>query len=211
LQPGRDLVTADEISLMARPSWTDEDAAEYVKTLKDQIARKAERLRQQRLEQVRQETSVTLNAIFALVLFLLAMTSVAVAWGGTFWNETWAPAVAMALLFVSPLLAGVSGSTVRLIFDLRQGAALMTSQSAITTAALGLIAGGVAGLLFITAQVTTAIARNGQIVEIDQVRRLVPFTVLIGFVAGLTLDAVFRKLIATDVVEVDAIAAKKRT
>jgi hypothetical protein len=210
LQPGRDLVSADEISLMARPSWTDEDAAEYVKTLKDQIARKAERLRQQRLEQVRQETSVTLNATFALVLFLLAMTSVGVAWGGTFWNEPWAAAVAMTLLFVSPLLAGVSGSTVRLVFDLRQGGAALTSQSVITTGALGLIAGGVAGLLFITAQVTTATAPAGQIVAIDQARRLVPFTVLIGFIAGLTLDAVFRKLIATDVVEVEGIAAKKR-
>jgi hypothetical protein len=116
----------------------------------------------------------------------------------------------MTLLFVSPLLAGVSGSTVRLVFDLRQGGAALTSQSVITTGALGLIAGGVAGLLFITAQVTTATAPAGQIVAIDQARRLVPFTVLIGFIAGLTLDAVFRKLIATDVVEVEGIAAKKR-
>jgi hypothetical protein len=211
LQPGRDLATADEISLMARPSWTDDDATEYVRALKDQIARKAERARQRRLQQVRQETSVTQNAVFALVLFLLAIASVALAWGGTFWNEPWSAAVAMALLFISPLLAGVSGLTVRLVFDLKEGAVPLTSQSAITTAALGLIAGGVAGLLFITAQVTTATAPPGQIVSIDQARRLVAFSVLIGFVAGLTLDAVFRKLIATDVVETSAIEAKARS
>jgi fructose-specific phosphotransferase system IIC component len=117
----------------------------------------------------------------------------------------------MALLFISPLLAGVSGLTVRLVFDLKEGAVPLTSQSAITTAALGLIAGGVAGLLFITAQVTTATAPPGQIVSIDQARRLVAFSVLIGFVAGLTLDAVFRKLIATDVVETSAIEAKARS
>jgi hypothetical protein len=210
LQPGRDLPTADEISLMARPSWVDEDAAEYVNALKAQIARKAERARQERLQQLRDETSISLNAGFALALFLLAMTSVAVAWSGTFWNEPWAAAVAMTLLFLSPLFAGVSGSTVRLVFDLRQGVAPLSGPSAITTAALGLIAGGVAGLLFITAQVTTAAAPSGQVVSIDQARRLVPFTVLIGFVAGLTLDAVFRKLIATDVVEVGAIEAKRR-
>jgi uncharacterized membrane protein AbrB (regulator of aidB expression) len=92
----------------------------------------------------------------------------------------------------------------------RTASATLTKQSAITTAALGLVAGGVAGLLFVTAQVTTAaVADRGQIVAIDQARRLVAFTVLIGFVAGMTLDAVFRKLIATDVVEVGAIQAKR--
>ena len=207
LRPGRDLPTADEISLMARPSWSEDDAADYAKALKDQIARKAERLRAERLEQLRQETSVALHAVFALVLFLLAMGSVGLAW-----SNTLSAGIAMALLFVSPLLAGVSGSTVRLIFDLRQGAALLTRQSTITTAALGLIAGGVAGLLFVTAQVTTAAAPSepGQIVSTEQARRLVPFTVLIGFVAGLTLDAVFRKLIATDIVDVSIIESKKR-
>jgi hypothetical protein len=110
------------------------------------------------------------------------------------------------------LLAGVAGSTIRLVLDLRQGSAPLSSQSAITTAALGLIAGGIAGLLFITAQVTTAPPAGvvGQIVAPDQARKLVPFGVLIGFVAGLTLDAVFRKLIATDVVETASIEVKKR-
>ena len=213
LRPGRDLATADEISLMARPTWSDDDAAEYARALRDQITRKAEREKQRRLEQLRQETSVGFNAGLALVLFLLAIGAVGIAWGGTFWDEPWAPGLAMMLLFVAPLLAGVSGSTVRLVFDLRQGGVPMTSQSLVTTAALGLIAGGVAGLLFVTAQVTTAAAPKeaGQIVAIEQARRLVPFTVLIGFVAGLTLDAVFRKLIATDVVETSVIEVKKRT
>jgi hypothetical protein len=207
LLPGRDLATADEVSLMARPKWADEDAAEYAKALKDQIARKAERARQERLAQRRQEASVTLQAFIALALFLLAMGSVAWAWSGPV-----RAAVAMMLLFVSPLLAGVSGSTVRLIFDLRQGSVPLTGQSAMTTAALGLIAGGVAGLLFVTAQVTTAAAPTDttQIVSTAQAQRLVPFTVLIGFVAGLTLDAVFRKLIASDVVDVSGIDVSKR-
>jgi hypothetical protein len=210
LRPGRDLVTADEVSMMARPTWSEDDAAELVKTLKAQIARKIERARQQWLEQLRQEKSVTWNAIFSLTLFLLSFATVAIAWGGTFWSEPWAEPVAIGLLFVSPLLAGVSGSTVRLVFDLKQGAAPLTNQSAITTAALGLIAGGMAGLLFITAQVTTASAPAGHIVSSEQARRIVAFAVLIGFVAGLTLDAVFRKLIATDVVETGMIEAKRR-
>jgi hypothetical protein len=64
----------------------------------------------------------------------------------------------------------------------------------------------VAGLLFITAQVTTV----GTSVTSEQASRLVPFGVVIGFIAGLTLDAVFRKLIASDVVELSAVEAKKR-
>jgi hypothetical protein len=205
LRPGRDLPSPDEISLMARPDWEDDRAAECVKALKDQIARRVEMARQRLLEERRKESSVTMSACFAVVLFLLAVMAVPVAWA---WQLNEIPAI--WLLFMSPLLAGVAGSTIRLVFDLRQGSDPLTDQSAVTTAALGLIAGGVAGLLFITAQVTTTPAAGGHIVLTEQARRLVPFGVLIGFVAGLTLDAVFRKLIASDVVEVSAIEAKKR-
>ena len=205
LRPGRDLPSADEVSLMARPGWNDDRAAACVGALKAQIVRKIEQEKQRRLDERRKETSVTLHACFAVVLFLLAVVCVPVAWG-TQLDEV--PAI--WLLFMSPLLAGVAGSTIRLVFDLRQGSAPLTSQSAVTTAALGLIAGGVAGLLFITAQVTTTPSTGGHIVATEQARRLVPFGVLIGFIAGLTLDAVFRKLLATDVVEVSAVETKQR-
>ena len=179
-----------------------------MQALKNQIARKAEREKQKRLEKIRQETSVTLHAICALVLFVLSFSLVFVAWS----NVTLSSVTAMSLLFVSPLLAGVTGSTIRLIFDLRQGSAPLTRQSVITTAALGVVAGGVAGLLFITAQVTTAPpGKDGQIISIEQARKLVAFAVLIGFIAGLTLDAVFRKLITSDVVDLSAVEAKKRS
>lgn len=205
LRPGRDLPNADEISLMARPGWEDDRAAECVKALKDQLARKADLAKQRLLEERRRETNVTLHAGFAFVLFLLSVMAVAFAW-----SEPLTQRVAIWLLFISPLFAGVAGATVRLVFDLRQGAVPLSRQSAITTAALGLIAGGVAGMLFITAQLTTAPATAGQIVSSDQATKLIPFGVLIGFVAGLTLDAVFRKLIESDVVEVTAIEVKKR-
>ncbi|PWU06643.1 MAG: hypothetical protein C5B51_11790 [Terriglobia bacterium] len=207
LRPGHDLVTSDEVSLMARPDWSDDLAAECIKTLKDQIARKAEIARKRRVEEIRRETSVSRQATAALLLFIAAVVSVPVAWGWT----TIPQVTAIWLLFMSPLLAGVAGSTIRLVFDLRQDSAPLTPQSAVTTAALGLIAGGIAGLLFITAQVTTSpVLKVGDIVSQEQARKLVPFGVLIGFVAGLTLDAVFRKLIATDVVDTGAIEVKKR-
>ena len=206
LLPGRDLPTADERALMARPDFTDADYAACIQSLKDQIARKAEAARQQRLEEIRRETNVSLHAVFAFVMFLLSVIAVPVAWGMQL-----SAVFAIWLLFMSPLLAGVAGSTSRLILDLRDGSAPMTTQSTVTTAALGLIAGGVAGLLFITAQVTTApAARPGQIISPEQASKLVPFGILIGFVAGLTLDAVFRKLISSDVVDTSAIEIKRR-
>ena len=111
----------------------------------------------------------------------------------------------LTMLFGAPMLAGMSGSTIRLVFDWQQAKVSLTRQSAITTAMLGLIAGGAAALLFTLAQ--TAALKT---LDLDPARRLIPFALAVGFVAGLTLDAVFRKLIASDVVELSAVEAKKR-
>jgi membrane protease YdiL (CAAX protease family) len=97
-----------------------------------------------------------------------------------------------------------------MIFDLRQGSLPLSRPSAITTAALGLVAGGVAGLLFVTAQVTTLPDAGTGTLAAKQASRLVPFGVVIGFIAGLTLDAVFRKLMASDVVALDAVEAGRK-
>jgi hypothetical protein len=202
LRPGQDLANGDEISLMARPDWSDEMGAECIQAITNQLARKAELARQKRLEEVRKEISILRHAVIAAVLFVLAFTMVSI----SFLNNP-AQWVVMAALFVCPALAGVSGATIRLVFDLRQGSVPLSPQSAITTGALGLIAGGVAGLLFITAQIATT--EPGTFPR--QAARLVPFCFLIGFTAGMTLDAVFRKLIATDVLETSSIEVKKRS
>ncbi len=201
LQPGRDLPSADEISLMGRP-WSSDLADEVVQTLTNQLSRPADEEQQRRLEELRAETSIKWHAIVAVVLFLLAMICVPLAWGSSLDLSG-----ALWLLFFSPSLAGVSGSTIRLVFDLHQGAMPLTSRSTITTAALGLIAGGVAGLLFITAQIS--IVSQAELVR--QASRLVPFGVAVGFIAGLTLDAVFRKLISSDVVDLRAVDPNQRS
>jgi hypothetical protein len=202
LRPGPDLASSDEISLMARPDWSDDMGVECIKALTDQLARKAEAARQKRLDELRKETSIQRHATIAALLFLAAFSMVPIAF-----SETPVSWMVMAALFVCPALAGISGATIRLVFDLRQGSMPLSPQSAITTGALGLIAGGVAGLLFITAQMATATA-SGFLPQ--QAARLIPFCFLIGFTAGMTLDAVFRKLIATDVVETSSIQPRKR-
>jgi len=202
LRPGQDLVTGDEISLMARPDWSDEMAVECVKALKDQLTRKAENAQQRKLAEMRKEISVRRHAVVAGLLFAAAFAMVPI----STWDKP-VPWMVIAALFVCPALAGISGATIRLVFDLRQGSLPLSPQSAITTGALGLIAGAVAGLLFITAQMATA-TEQGMFPK--QAAHLVPFCFLIGFTAGMTLDAVFRKLIATDVLQTSSIEAKKK-
>ena len=214
------LASHEEIALMARPDWSTEIAQESVGMLRAQLARWSEEERQRRLGQLRSESVVKWHALTALILFVLAILCVPYAWSSNLSQTT-----ATWLLFLSPLLAGVAGATIRLVFDSRQGSVPLNRQSAVTTAALGLVAGGVAGLLFITAQVSTlpdTMANLGDgtatnlvirvagdavasAISAQQASRLVPFGVVIGFIAGLTLDAVFRKLVSSDVVDVSRI------
>lgn len=200
LTPGRDLLGIDERSEMAAP-WAGGRAERCAQMLLAQIERKAEAERARRLADLRNEAFITRHAAIAGAVFALAIACVVVGLA----SPTPALQVVLAVLFVAPMLAGVSGSTIRLVFDWQQGKAWMTTQSAVTTAMLGLIAGGAAALLFTLAQ--TAAWKE---LQAGPVQRLIPFAVAIGFVAGLTLDAVFRKLITSDVVQLSAVEAKKR-
>jgi hypothetical protein len=76
----------------------------------------------------------------------------------------------------------------------------------LATVVLGLVAGGVAGVLFDTAQLTAdpKLAVDSDLVPYAQ--RSIPFAVGVGFVAGLTSDAVFGKLLGLDVARVSGIA-----
>jgi len=201
LTPGRDLPALEERSEMAAP-WSSGQAERCAQMLTAQLERKAEADRARRMADLRRESFITRHAAIAGFVFLLAIACIVVALAMS-QPSLW---LILAGLFASPMLAGVSGSTIRLVFDWQQDKVTMTSQSATTTAMLGLIAGGAAGLLFTLAQ--TAALKD---LSIDAARRLIPFAVAVGFVAGLTLDAVFRKLIASDVVDLSAVEAKKRS
>jgi hypothetical protein len=65
---------------------------------------------------------------------------------------------------------------------------------------LGLVAGGIAGVLFVTAQLTADPQLIAGTNAVSYSQRTIPFAVGIGFIAGLTSDAVFGKLLGQDVV-----------
>jgi hypothetical protein len=185
LSAGEDLPNRDEINLMARP-WVAGSATACVKALLAQHDRR---------RSVEGAPSPLLS-ILALFLFLPALAIVPWVWGHSVF-EMW-------MLFAAPLLAGGAGAAIRPVVDrLRggQGAA----QAVLATVVLGLMAGGVAGVLFVTAQLTADPQLAGVADLAPYARRSIPFAVGVGFIAGLTADAVFGKLLGLNVVRTSGI------
>jgi Na+/citrate or Na+/malate symporter len=132
-----------------------------------------------------------LVSLLAGLLFIAALSVVPIAWGGN--------AFAVWMLFVAPLLAGGSGAVIRPMVDRLRGS--YGSASAVAaTLVLGLVAGGISGVLFVTAQLTGDPTLTGADELVAYAQRSIPFAVGVGFVAGLTSDAVFGKLLGLNVV-----------
>jgi hypothetical protein len=117
------------------------------------------------------------------------------------------PAVArtgwgMAFLVASTLLGGGAGAAIRMVFERRYGAGPLVPPSIWVTLALGMMAGGLGGLLYLVAQTsTTALSDPGAL-------RFVAIIAVVSVVAGLTVESVFRKLLGVDVVQTGAIAVR---
>jgi hypothetical protein len=187
LSAGEDLPTRDEIDLMARP-WSEGSAAECVKALLAQHSRRRS-----------SDTAPRpLLSFLAAVLFLAALAIVPWVWGQN--------AFAVWMLFLAPLLAGGAGGAIRPLIDHARRTSVV-APAVLGTVVLGLIAGGIAGVLFVTAQLTAQpeLAVTGDVAKYAQ--RSIPFAVAVGFGAGFTSDAVFGKLLGLDVVRVTGIEA----
>jgi hypothetical protein len=180
LSAGEDLPTRDEIDFMAR-RWADDSAAAGVKALFSQRERR----------QIIAGTPKPAFAIFAGLLFLLALAIVPWVWGKN--------AFAVWMLFFVPLLSGGAGAAIRPMVD-RQRGIYGTAPAVLTTIIVGLVAGGIAGVLFVTAQQTA----NPEVTDpsklLQYASRSIPYALAVGFVAGLTADAVLGRLLGLDVV-----------
>ena len=189
LSAGEDLPNRDEINMMAAP-WTTGSAPVCIKGLLAQLERKRSI----------QGAPRPLLSVAAVVLFLAALAIVPWVWGGNVF-EAW-------MLFTAPLLAGGAGAAIRPVIDRVRGGQSATS-TALATLATGLLAGGVAGVLFVTAQLTG----DPQLIEKSKIAQYaqhsIPYAVGIGFVAGLTADAVFGRLLGLDVVRTSGIEVLK--
>jgi hypothetical protein len=179
----RNEATQDDLDAMAAP-WHDGSSARLVQSLLGQGARRAERTRQHHQEVRRRRRRASVSLVIAGMFILLGIGSVPLMYG-------WKPGTAgsLTLLCGGPLLFAVAGAIIRNTFDQDSGW--------LRPAILGLAAGALSFLLFVAAQLATtpdALAGNGA-------HRLVFFVLPIGFIAGLTFDAVYARLRATDVAD----------
>ena len=127
------------------------------------------------------------------MLAVLVVAGLAVTWG---WQL--GTGLSIALLALLPTLAGAVGALVRTSLD--------KSQDWARAAVLGGAAGLITGLLYIASQLVGAPDVLGTS-QPDSVRRLLFFVLPIGFVAGLTFDAVYGKLRGKDVSQTAALDA----
>jgi hypothetical protein len=178
----RNDATDEELQVMAG-GWSDTSAATIVRSFKDQARRGAERAQSIRESSERATVSLVVAAILfvlgvALIPFLFAIAP-----------KPWRN---VAVLIAASLLVAPMGAIIRNVMG--------RGQHWLRTAVLGMVAGAVACLLFIVAQVAT----SPDALQGAGARTLLLFVVPISFVAGLTFDAVYNKLIAQDIVDVSA-------
>jgi hypothetical protein len=169
---------------MGKP-WNDGSAERLVSALEHQRENRAaqarEAARRERSEARRAQTSLAVAA----ALLLVAVAGLVSSWG---WRP--APAGNIALLALVPVLAAAGGALIRTSLDV--------GRDWTRAGVLGGAAGLVTGLLYVASQLVGA-PNVLDIGQTESVRRLLFFVLPIGFVAGLTFDAVYAKLRGTDV------------
>ena len=199
------LMTEDERKVMNLPTWNDNSATRLIAVLGEQRKRlhdaEAARLRSQQTEDKKMRNR-------ALLAVGLTVTAVLLTIFGTF--SLFPSRFLFGIVFFgTPLLAGAAGGLARNIFDSYRGVAYQSEHNLAVITFLGMLAGLLAALLFVVAQ----LASNPEIKNLSTtippgLSFLIPFELIIGVIAGLTLESVFVKLLKTDVVNTDSVAVK---
>jgi hypothetical protein len=177
----------EEIACMGG-SWQADRAEPLVRSLVAQGQRRAAKREAERRGAQRDARHAFISLAAGAVFLLLACAAIPLSY-----SFTPGAASSITLLIAAPLLAATSGAIMRHSFE--------DGHEWFRTAVLGMAAGGVSALLFIAAQLLT----SPDVLKSADARRLLWFVVPVGFVAGLTFDAVYRKLRAQDVVRSDAL------
>jgi hypothetical protein len=199
-------VIQEEIQVMAEEKWSLATAERLVKILIDQDGRikkkKEEEIQNIISEHVKDKNNIDRHALISVILLVVGALAWPLAWGVDQVNLFWL----IILLIGTSLLAGAAGATIRVVFDRTQGVE-NTERPIGWNIALGLTGGVVSAMLFILAQLVATPSDMNNVAQIAQVKRLVPFATIIGFIAGLTLEVVFLRLRETSIVNVTAIKA----
>jgi hypothetical protein len=188
-------LTDEEFGLMARANWTVDLAARLVGLItkqrenfaqreRDRLANEEKRVQEARLQALQENATINWHATISALLFAAAIFTWPLAA-----SLTSGTVVSLCVTLLAPIIAGASGATIRVVLDWATGVtrtfALSTYNQYILLryAALGIVAGGLAGVSFVLAQIFS----SAQEPALD---RLVPFLVIIGFAAGLAAEVV---------------------
>jgi hypothetical protein len=172
--------SAAEVSFMGA-EWRADTAPRLIESLLAQARRREARDRQQARARRGAAWSNALGIILGLMLLCLGLGMIPLAYS----FDSNAP-VNLTALIVGALATGTAGAIMRNTFD--QG------EQWARTAALGMSAGAISFLLFVSAQ----LAASPETLAGDGVRRLLFFVLTVGFVSGFTFDAVYGRLKQTE-------------
>ena len=188
IAPGVDLPLGPETARMAdEPS--EASAERWVDVLETQSKRRY----------VVESGPIVRHAVIAAILFVLALLF---AFGGLLVPGTPTHSWPIAVMFVGTLLAGVAGAAVRMVFERRYGSGPLVPPSMAVTIALGLMAGALAGMLYVVAQ-----PGDINVTPDTAGLRLVSLVLIVATIGGLTAEAVFRKLLGIDVLRTGGLSA----
>jgi hypothetical protein len=189
-------VAEEDIALMARGEWRDDSARKLVEALTRQRTALKKRDEQRRAAESQERRRRWISAAWAAGFLIAALAGVAMALTvespGVFWHYM--------LLLTIPVLTGAAGGSAHAAFRPADSDPLGRP------ILLGLVAGAVSALLYLAAQLFTGTGVNLGDLTSRQYQGAAWFAFIIGFIAGLTFEAVFRRLEETDVVTTSPIS-----
>ncbi|WP_459647038.1 hypothetical protein [Kitasatospora sp. Ki12] len=183
----RNQATEDEISDLGA-GWRPGSGERVVEILLEQHRRRLTQQRQREEGRRSQARRAGLGLLVGTVMLLAALATIPLTYA-----TTGSASLNLTALILGSLLAAISGAITRTSVD-RGGDWYRAS-------ALGMAAGAVAFLLFVTAQLAT----SPDILAGPGARRLLFFVVSVGFIAGFTSDAVYAKLRQQDVLDMSGL------
>ena len=209
-----------EFAQMAAGAWSADLAARLVSLLtrqKDGFARLARemeereerRVTERRLKEYAENATINWHAGVSAALFIIAAAS----WPFAAYRPTSDLTEVLVLVLLTPMIAGASGSTIRVVLDWAGGVDRTFAMSAynhyilLRFAALGIVAGGLAGVSFVLAQLFAT--DQATAVLAVALKRLIPFLMIIGFAAGLGAEVVLTNIRKTGTPTVEIPRAKR--
>jgi len=174
-------------------------------------AEQEKRLSQEKAE-AEERARATRNALIAFSLFALC-SLIATVLFVLDWKIASPSREPIVSLLWAAVFGGITGSSILgIMTSLGPSPSLLKLTSVIATLVLGAVAGFAAGLIFIIGQVITLpddLKVSNQL-RAEQLRNMIPFVAVIGFVAGLTWNTFFSRLQKTDL-QTDIPTVSRRT